>query len=206
MPEGETSVEGFDPCFFFDFSSAYTFKYKLNCKSINAKGLISLEPSSIGYHYKDLITPIPTFETLPLGTKARGISNKKITLTFDFRDWKFLSNTQRYQATVTDPEIITGQKEGEIVIDFSLMRQSDSAKKSMFEVAGRVYYEAHVFGYKVSSFTSSGFLDREGYQVPEVSSSRINAIKENYGVIIALAIVGLIALKSMSSKKEKVKK
>jgi hypothetical protein len=64
MPDGETSVEGFDPCFFFDFSSTYTFKYKLSCKSINAKGLISLEPSSIGSHYSDLTTSIPSFKSL----------------------------------------------------------------------------------------------------------------------------------------------
>ena len=160
MADGDTSVEGYDPCFFFDFSSAYVFKYKLNCKSINAKGLVQLEPFSVGYHYKDLITSIPTFESLPNATKTPSISNKQLTLTFDFRDWKFLSNTQRFQATVTDPEIITGQKEGEIIIDFSLMSKSDETKKSMFEVAGRVFYEAHVFGYKVSSFTSSGFLDR----------------------------------------------
>jgi hypothetical protein len=100
---------------------------------------------------------------------------------------------------VTDPEIITGQKEGEIVIDFSKMSKSDAAQKSRFEVAGRVYYEAHVFGYKVSSFTSSGFLDRLGYQVPEVSSSRLNALKKNYVGVIAVVIAGLIALKSMSS-------
>jgi hypothetical protein len=95
---------------------------------------------------------------------------------------------------VTDPEVITGQKEGQITIDFSVMSKSDSAKKSMFEVAGRVYYEAHVFGYKVSSFTSSGFLDREGYQVPVVSSSRINTLKENYVMVIAAAIAGLIVI------------
>jgi hypothetical protein len=76
MPDGENSVQGFDPCFFFDFSSSYIFKYKLACKSINALGLVALEPFSIGYHYKDLITSIPTFESLPVATAPPSISNK----------------------------------------------------------------------------------------------------------------------------------
>ena len=36
---------------------------------------------------------------------------------------------------------------------------------SRFEIAGRMYYEAHVFGHMVTSFTSSGFVDRLGYEV-----------------------------------------
>ena len=87
------------------------------------------------------------------------------------------------------------------------MSKSDLTKKSMFEVAGRVYYEAHVFGYKVSSFTSSGFLDKTGYEAPAISSSKITAFKENYLVIIAVAVAGLIAIQAMGSiKKPKIKK
>lgn len=76
MADGETTIEGYDPCFFFDFSKKYTFKYKLSCKSISANGLVSLEPFSIGYQYKDLITSIPTFETLGKVTKSPSIANK----------------------------------------------------------------------------------------------------------------------------------
>jgi hypothetical protein len=57
-----------------------------------------------------------------------------------------------------------GQKEGRIWVDFSEMKESDKLKKSKFEVAGRMYYEAHAFGYLLNSFTSSGFVDRLGYE------------------------------------------
>ena len=95
-------------------------------------------------------------------------------MSIDFRDWKWLSNFQRYQIDIEEPEIITGVKEGTIDIDFSKMEQSDREGKSLFEVAGRMYYEAHVFGYQLTSFTSSGFLDRLGYTTPYIGSSLFN--------------------------------
>ena len=75
------------------------------------------------------------------------------------------------------------------------MRMSDEQGKSMFEVAGRVYYEAHVFGYKVSSFTSSGFLDRRGYIPEEITSSKLRFINENQVVIIACILSVIILVK-----------
>lgn len=41
----------------------------------------------------------------------------------DFKDWKYLSNNQRFSVDITDPEIIKGQKEGSIDIDFSIMQK-----------------------------------------------------------------------------------
>ena len=87
------------------------------------------------------------------------------------------------------------------------MRRSDSQRKSMFEVAGRVYYEAHVFGYKVSSFTSSGFLDREGYIPEEVSSSKLKFLNQNQIALIAGCAAFVVMLKIIrGSKDDKVKK
>jgi hypothetical protein len=51
------------------------------------------------------------------------------------------------------------------------METSDKQNKSRYEVAGRMFYEAHAFGYMVQSFTSSGFLDREGYKQPLLQST-----------------------------------
>jgi hypothetical protein len=161
-----------------------------------------VEVSTLGYTYKDLISPIPKLET-----DSPQIAHKHLTLTIDFRDWKFLSNTQRFQATITDPEIINGEKDGEIEIDFSKMQTCDAAGASMFEVAGRVFYEAHVFGYKVSSFTSSGFLDREGYVIPEVTSSKLLFLQKNFTAIyiISLAAIFMIIAKQKGHN-EKLKK
>jgi hypothetical protein len=48
---------------------------------------------------------------------------------------------------VDDKEILFGQKEGEIDIDLSKLTDSDSKGLSRYEVAGRMYFEAHVFGF-----------------------------------------------------------
>ena len=76
----------------------------------------------------------------------------------------------------------------------------------MFEVAGRVYYEAHVFGYKVSSFTSSGFLDRVGYEETKVSSSKIRFVKEKWIEIVVGIAVLMMVTKGRTQKRETIKK
>jgi hypothetical protein len=40
------------------------------------------------------------------------------------------------------------------------MMASDEEGLSLFQVAGRLFYEAHVFGQRITSFTTSGFLDQ----------------------------------------------
>ena len=87
-----------------------------------------------------------------------------------------------------------GQKEGTIKIDFSKLKDSDDKADSKFEVAGRMYYEAHVFGYMVSSFTSSGYVDRLGYEVEPLSSSSLDIIKNTSA--ITLLTFAFIAYKS----------
>ena len=91
---GSETVEGFESCFFFDFSQSYKFKFKLQCKSISSKGLVEVNPSSLGQEYRDVISPVPTFESL--NKQKPRISNKKLTITIDFRDWKYLSNIERF--------------------------------------------------------------------------------------------------------------
>jgi hypothetical protein len=34
------SIQGFDPCFYFDFSKSYTMKYLLQCRPVNEKGVV----------------------------------------------------------------------------------------------------------------------------------------------------------------------
>lgn len=78
---------------------------------------------------------------------------------------------------MNDVDVILGNKEGTIEVDFSLMEESDRANKSRFEVAGRMYYEAHAFGYLLNSFTSSGFIDRLGYEIPYLRSTKLMALE-----------------------------
>lgn len=78
----------------------------------------------------------------------------------DFRDWKWLSHIHRFQTTVSDPEVLKGDKPGHIEVNFKDLSDSDKAGKSRFEVADRLFYETHVFGFLITSFTNSGFFER----------------------------------------------
>jgi hypothetical protein len=63
------------------------------------------------------------------------------------------------QVVITDPEVIVGAKSASIELDFKALVESDDADLSRFINGGRVYFEANVFGYQTSSFTTKGFFD-----------------------------------------------
>jgi hypothetical protein len=61
---------------------------------------------------------------------------------------------------------LAGLKEASINVDLSRLEISDRTNGSLFVVGGRAYYEAEVMGYKISSFTSRGMLDKLNYKEP----------------------------------------
>jgi len=63
------------------------------------------------------------------------------------------------QTIISDPEVMVGLKEASIELDFSALMESDAAGSSRFVNGGRAYFEANVFGYQTSSFTTKGFFD-----------------------------------------------
>ena len=46
------------------------------------------------------------------------------------------------------------------------MLNSDKETDSKFIAGGRLYFEADVFGYRISSIFTKGFLDQENYHEP----------------------------------------
>jgi hypothetical protein len=63
------------------------------------------------------------------------------------------------QIVISDPEVMVGLKSASIELDFPALVESDAAGLSRFINGGRVYFEANVFGYQTSSFTTKGFFD-----------------------------------------------
>ena len=108
--------------------------------------------------------------------KVSILNSSRVSVNIDFRDWKWLTQFKRFTSEVTDPHVLLGEKEGTIEIDFNQMTESDAAGHSTYLVAGRMFFEAHVFGYALSSFTNSGFVDKEGYEIPYLKSSFMHAI------------------------------
>jgi hypothetical protein len=86
------------------------------------------------------------------------------------------------------------------------MQKTDLTKESLYEVAGRVFYEAHVFGYRVTSFTNSGFLEDMHYVMPPISSTKIEFIKTHiFEILVAIILFGIYQRFMNQPKKSEVK-
>jgi hypothetical protein len=81
-----------------------------------------------------------------------------------------MSNIMSFNTSVTDSNILGGATEGEIEVDFSKIDKSDKESGSLFEVGGRVYFEAYVANAGIDSHTTNGFFDRDGYKEPMIDS------------------------------------
>lgn len=64
------SIQGYDPCHFFDFDKNYTIDYKINCKDVNSLTQVvdKGHPEQIGFNYYDLVN-----------ATARGNQSKSIS-------------------------------------------------------------------------------------------------------------------------------
>jgi len=98
-------------------------------------------------------------------------------------------------------------------LDFSKLEQSDATGSSRYVNGGRVYFEANIFGYHTSSFTTKGFFDKLGYVEPMAKDSGVRWALNNYVTTqntmvvgaCACALVLVIALLSRQSDTEKKK-
>lgn len=99
-------------------------------------------------------------------TKYRIVGASNTVVAFDLRDMKWLSEKQRFEVIVTDPEVLVGLKEATLNIDFPLVEKMDSEGKSKYVVGGRIYFESNAIGNGLQSFTTKGFFDKAGYVEP----------------------------------------
>lgn len=104
-------------------------------------------------------------------TEFSVLDTEQVIVSFEFRDWKYLSNVRKTQQIITDSDVLTGQKENSIELDFSKLEESDTSGETRFVMGGRAYFEANLFGYHTSSFTTKGFFDKEGYVEPKMADS-----------------------------------
>lgn len=164
-PDYVFSTPGFDPCHSFDLENGQTeIKYFLNCKAIDKDGYVIPDGHSegLGYEYADLVEQ-PTGEPFPYIENQRGVKimeGLQITFSMEFRNWKYMSESMKFQHTTSDPMVITGEKEGTQPIDFSSF---PSGPDDQYIVGGRVFWEASIFANGFISFTTNGFFEKEGY-------------------------------------------
>lgn len=106
---------------------------------------------------------------------------------------------------VDNPEVLVGNSEGTLNIDFALLEASDATKESQYVAGGRAYFEADVIGLTSQSFTSKGFFDKAGYVEPDSSNSnKLTIILATTIPIGALIIAGSITAYCCCKKKKKI--
>lgn len=114
----------------------------------------------------------------------RLISGQAFRFAIDFRNWKYMSEFKRFDHSTSDVEILTGIKEGSQIVNFAAIPKDADSR---YEVGGRIFFEATVFGQGIISFTTNGFFEKEGYKEPMQKS-----IKQT-GVVIGVTM-GILAI------------
>ena len=73
------------------------------------------------------------------------------------------------------------------------MRANDAAGTTRFEVAGRLFWEAHVFGPQLTSYTTNGFFDKAGYEEPLLPSETTELLLKLFiPLAVVLALVAIV--------------
>jgi len=205
-------VPGFSPCFWQNFSSAIDVSFELNCQLIETTGLVSMsEGDSVGYPYRDIVqAPSLDSQTQVSASPEIEFAEEavKASVTFDFRDMKYLSHKQPFSVELDVNQ--KGKTQGSVNIDFSVLQEQDSRGESHYIVGGRTYFEASVFGNggSVNSFTFRGFFDEEGYEEPK---STLNQLKSSgwlwviIGSAVALVLFAIVLYCFCNRKKEQEK-
>lgn len=185
------SIPGFDPCFPLNFSEPHEIKYQLICQNFDETGHIDPNRENVGYSYRDVEVP-PTYDEFSYvatnpETKYSILNPEKMKVRFAIQDWKWLSQQMTFDQEVNDPQLLTGQTEGSITIDFKSLEDSDKLGDSFYVVGGRAYFEADVLGLQVTSFTSKGFFDKLGYVEPAPIDQR--SLKLILGITIPVVVL-----------------
>ena len=89
------------------------------------------------------VDPLPEFDYDYINYRLKQETDTTIYAYIDVRDMKWLSNYARYWTEITDPDILNGDKEATITINFPDIVESDNNGTSYFVVGGRAYFEGN---------------------------------------------------------------
>lgn len=124
----------------------------------------------------------------------------ELTVHFDVRDMKYLSNSNHSEWPTTDADVMVGNKAMKISLNFQDLMTQDATGETYFVVGGRTYYEIQVKGEKTISFITKGFFDQEGYSQP---AKKADGTAIAIGVSCGVVALGLIVLGCYCYKKRK---
>lgn len=105
-----------------------------------------------------------------------------------------MTNQMQFSIEIDDPLVLAGLKEGNITIDLSKLENSDRNNNTKYVNGGRAYFEAEVLGFKISSISAKGFIDKLAYEEPTRDLSK-SFFKEYMGQIIIGALILAVLIK-----------
>mmetsp|Transcript_6974 Transcript_6974/g.6128 ORF Transcript_6974/g.6128 Transcript_6974/m.6128 type:complete len:159 (+) Transcript_6974:843-1319(+) len=156
------SIKGYDPCYFIDFAEEFVLSFKLLCQNVDTTGYLQASEANIGYQYRDVITvdPMPEFDYNYINYQLKQETGESLYVLIDIRDMKWLSHYARYWIEVTDPDVLNGDSEGNLTIDFPDVMAADVNGSSYYVVGGRTYFEGNTYqSGLINSYTYKGFFD-----------------------------------------------
>ena len=123
---------------------------------------------------------------------------------FSLFNWKWLSDIDTTEVTITDPRQQAGLDPVTIELDFPSLEKKDSSDISKFVAGGRVYYETEILGTSTLYITGKGFFDKEGYvEPPAPGQSKTGLI---LGITLPIVIGGVAIGLYIYYKKDQKKK
>lgn len=150
------SLGGYAPCFFYNFEKTYTFDFLIQCMVLTENDIVNSTLPQVGYQYRDVVEAA----TAPARNELLGASwTDSLTVYFNVRDMKYLSNSNQSVVTTTDADVMAGKKTMSVELNFNDLLTQDASGKTYFVVGGRTYYEATVVGTNTETFIAKGFFD-----------------------------------------------
>lgn len=106
------------------------------------------------------------------------------------RDMKWLSHANTTNFTTSDADVMAGNKNMTISLDFNQLLEQDNSGVSHYVVGGRVFYEIFVYGENTIYFITRGFFDQLGYVQPAAPTNTKAIV---IGVTVSVAVVVCLA-------------
>ena len=89
-----------------NFTEPYTVEFYINCRQVDETGLVEVSREEVGYEYRDVIKEpefVPfSYVSQNHETSFTLLDDTTVTVSLDFRDFKYLSHYTRFQTNVTD--------------------------------------------------------------------------------------------------------
>ena len=119
------SIKGYDDCHEIDPEKDFEIEYNITCRGVDDDLVVVKggHQEGVGYNYTDVInldnsTLKPfIYSTRNKWTNTTIFGEFDLDLSFDIRDFKYMSHMKRFSQKITDPDLAAGLKTGKMIIN-----------------------------------------------------------------------------------------